>query len=96
MTDEKKETPEAKAEAPKKESKEEAPAKAKKEPEKKAEEKTPTQAETKAPSEKIKKLSRLTLQEIEAELKTTQEKMGGMHSRYAQHLLLRKKALSQS
>ncbi len=55
-----------------------------------------SQAETKAPGAKRKKLSCLSLSEVEAALKSAQEKMGGFHSQYVQHLLLRKKALTSN
>ena len=42
------------------------------------------------------KLNHLDLQGVERELKTVKEKMGGFHSKYAQHLLLRKKELTGS
>ena len=45
-------------------------------------------------SKKHKKINCLTLAEIENELKTVKEKMGGFYSRHAQELLLRKKELS--
>ena len=44
--------------------------------------------------EKRKKINCLTLVEVENELKTVTEKMGGFQSRYAQDLLLRKKELT--
>ena len=60
--------------------------------------------ETKPESEKIeektspeplkkKKVNQMTLAEIEAQLKMVQENMGGIQSKYAQHLLERKKYL---
>ena len=41
-----------------------------------------------------KKINELTLAEIEAKLVECKEKQGGLTSRYAHQLLLRKKALS--
>ena len=41
-----------------------------------------------------KKINRLTLDEVEKELKVVKEKMGGFGSHYADHLLLRKKELT--
>lgn len=45
---------------------------------------------------KRKKITKLSLQEIEKEIKFAQEKMGGLHSVYGRHLLARKKELSES
>ena len=64
----------------------------------KAEAKTEAKAEAK-PAEGIlekkrRKISQMTLQEVEMELKIVQEKMGGFQSNFAQHLLARKKELS--
>lgn len=42
---------------------------------------------------KKKKISRMTMAEINAELKAAQEKMGGSGSHYVQQLLKRKKAI---
>jgi len=42
---------------------------------------------------KKKKVNQMTLAEIEAQLKMVQENMGGIQSKYAQHLLERKKYL---
>ena len=44
--------------------------------------------------EKRKKISRMTLSEIEEKLKLAQEKMGGQRSAYTRHLLARKSSLS--
>ena len=68
----------------------------------KAEAKTEAKTEAKAeakPAEGIlekkrRKVSQMTLQEVEMELKIVQEKMGGFQSNFAQHLLARKKELS--
>jgi len=46
-------------------------------------------------SDKRKKVSRMSIAEVEKELKVTQEKMGGLSSRYSLHLLLRKKELTR-
>ena len=71
--------------------------------EKKIEEKPKTEAkaehkETGASKEtgkkKRKKISRMALPEVEAELKVLKEKMGGFQSAFAQHLLARKKVLT--
>ena len=40
-----------------------------------------------------KKINEMTRKEIEAKLAEVKEKQGGLSSRYARHLLLRKKAL---
>ena len=45
-------------------------------------------------SGKRQKINQLTIQEIETELKSVKEKMGGFGSHYAMHLLLRKKELT--
>ncbi len=75
-------------EAPKKEEKAEKKEEAKKpEAEKKAE-------ATPGSAEKHKKVSKMTIAEVEKALKETQTKMGGFHSRYSLHLLLRKKELA--
>jgi len=44
--------------------------------------------------QKSKKINRLTLAEIEAQLEEIKKTQGGWYSRYARHLLERKKALS--
>ena len=76
------------------------PAEVKPKAEAKAEAKPEAKAESKpaegAPEKKGKKISRMTLQEVEAELKTVQEKMGGFQSHFAQDLLARKKVLAES
>lgn len=43
---------------------------------------------------KTKKINGMTLKEIEAKLAEVQEKQGGLTSKYAKQLLLRKKVLS--
>ena len=43
---------------------------------------------------KTKKINGMTLKEIEAKLAEVKEKQGGMTSKYAKQLLLRKKVLS--
>ncbi len=43
---------------------------------------------------KTKKINGMTLKEIEAKLAEVKEKQGGLTSKYAKQLLLRKKALS--
>ncbi|MBC7361130.1 MAG: hypothetical protein H5U06_02425 [Candidatus Aminicenantes bacterium] len=45
-------------------------------------------------TKKRKKINRLTLAEIEAQLEEIKKTQGGWHSKYAQHLLARKKALT--
>ena len=94
-----------KAEEKKEEVKEE-PQKAEKAPEQKSEkahekkaEKAPAQTPQAgtgeaAPAKKLRKISQMTLQEIEKELVVVKEKMGGFQSRFARHLLARKKELS--
>ena len=47
-------------------------------------------------AKKRKKISRMSLAEVEAELKQAQEKMGGFGSDFARHLLARKKELGVS
>ena len=85
------------AEAPQENKKE--PAEAAKKPEK-AKSEEPAKAESKketspAPAtERGKKINTLVLAEVEAALKAAKEKMGGFHSHYAKHLLLRKKELT--
>ena len=63
--------------------------------EKKAEKQEEPQAEK--PKEKRgKKISRMTLAEVETQLKTLQERTGSFQSRFARHLLARKKELQGS
>lgn len=45
-------------------------------------------------SKKNKKIKRMTLAEIEAKLQEIRQTMGGYQSKYAQHLLARKAALT--
>lgn len=54
---------------------------------------TPAQAEAAAKNQKI---SKMTVQEIDAALAACKEKQGGLHSKYARQLAARKKALSPS
>ena len=67
-------------------------------PEKHAEKKGASEKTSEKPKEhlekKTKKISRMTLVEVEKELRAVQEKMGGFDSRFAQHLLARKKELA--
>ncbi len=58
----------------------------------------PAAAKPEAASEekKGKKISRMTLAEVEAQLKIAKEKMGAYQSSFAQHLLARKKELTKS
>ncbi|MBI4395355.1 MAG: hypothetical protein HY583_04050, partial [Candidatus Omnitrophica bacterium] len=46
------------------------------------------------PHKKLKKVARMTLAEVETEIKSVKEKMGGFQSNFARHLLARKKELS--
>jgi hypothetical protein len=84
------------------EEKSEKPVKAEKpEPEKAEKAAKPEKAQAKeekpasdsAKKELGKKISQMTLQEVEAELKIVKEKMGGFQSAHARHLLARKKEL---
>ncbi len=50
-------------------------------------------AESPSPSRR-KKINELTLEEIEAKLAECRDKQGGLSSKYARQLLLRKKVLS--
>lgn len=45
-------------------------------------------------TKKHKKINKLTLAEIEAQLEEIKKAQGGWHSKYAQHLLARKKVLT--
>lgn len=54
---------------------------------------SPTQAVEEA-APKTKKINGMTLKEIEAKLAEVKEKQGGLTSKYAKRLLLRKKTLS--
>ena len=96
MSEEKKEQPkpaeqqEGKASEKKPEAKPKVEAKA----EAKAEEKPKESKE--GVEKKGKKVSRMALSEVEAGLKVVQEKMGGFQSNFAQHLLARKKILTES
>ena len=46
------------------------------------------------PPSKRKKINKMTLGEIEAKLEEVKDKMGGLDSKYAQHLLKRKNYLN--
>ena len=59
-----------------------------------AQESKPPEKLAHEPHSKVKKLNCMNLEEVEKELKVVKEKMGGFNSRYAQHLLSRKKELS--
>lgn len=89
---------EPKAEVPeKKEEKAQSAESQEKKPEQKekAQEKKEEKTEASAPAEeKRKKVTQMSLREVEQELKTVKEKMGGFCSRYAQDLLQRKKVLA--
>jgi len=74
----------------------EAKPKAEEKVEAKTEAKTEPKPAESAPEKKRRKIAQMTLQEVEAELKITQEKMGGFQSHFAQDLLARKKALAES
>ena len=86
------------ADQPEQEEKEKPKAQAsEKKAEPKAEEKPQEKTKEKPeehPEKKGKKISRMTLAEVDAELKGVQEKMGGFESNFARHLLARKKELS--
>ena len=69
------------------------PKEEKKEPKAKAEE-APKEAAPSGP--KRKKVSRMKFSEVEGELKTVKEKMGGFYSSFARHLLARRKELEIS
>ena len=91
----------------KKEQAQEKPQASEKAPEKKAEkteakaekaeaqeEKAPkVEKEEKPQGEKTRKISQMTLAEVEAELKKVKDQMGGYQSRFACHLLSRQKEL---
>ena len=53
-------------------------------------------AEESKGGEKLKKISGMTLAEVEAALKIAKEKMGGFQSQFARTLLARKKELTRS
>jgi hypothetical protein len=55
-------------------------------------EKKETQKET-PQSQRKKKINKMNLEEIEAQLQVVKEKMGGFDSLYAQHLLRRREIL---
>lgn len=79
-------------------SKEEKPKaeKAQKEAERKGAEEKEVHPKPSAGEKKRKKVSRMTLAEVESELKVLQEKMGGLQSDFARHLFARKKELAES
>ncbi len=108
MVEEKKPEEEIKPEEPKEEepvtlSADEAGAEVAEKTAKPAEEKKPEEGkakpeEVKAPEappkeKKKKKVRNMGLEEIEKKLKETEERMGGLESKYAQHLLQRKEEL---
>ncbi|MBI4372158.1 MAG: hypothetical protein HY585_00330 [Candidatus Omnitrophica bacterium] len=68
-------------------------AKAEANAESKVEDKKPAES---APQKKIRKVTRMTLAEVEAEIKSVKEKMGGFQSDFARHLLARKKELAKA
>lgn len=62
----------------------------------KAEEQAAAKPAASEPQEKERrKISRMTLVEVEAQLKMTKEKMGEFQSLFARHLLARKKELTK-
>ncbi len=74
---------------------EEAPSKPEMPPEtEKPEEPEKPEAAPSAPPAKKKKINKMTLAEIEAKLEDVKIKMGGLDSKYAQHLILRKNYLN--
>lgn len=79
-----------KEEEPEKEKKEKK-AEAKEKPPKKEEKPEPEKAE--APGPKKKKINKMTLAEVEAKLEEVKSAMGGLNSKYAQQLILRKEHL---
>ncbi len=94
---EKEEQAQPKEEKPKAEKKsEEAP----KEEKPKAKKEAPAESKEPAAKEKSgakgKKISRMKLEEVEAEIKIMNQKMGGFQSGFARHLLARRKELAES
>ena len=71
---------------------------AEKEPEKAAKSQEPQAAKPAAAEaeKKRKKISRMALTEVEAQLKSTKEKMGEFQSAFARHLLARKSELIEN
>lgn len=65
-------------------------------PEKTEEQAAVKPAAGKSQEKKRRKISRMTLVEVEAQLKTTKEKMGEFQSSFARHLLARKSELSEN
>lgn len=63
----------------------------------KAEEQTAAKpAASESQEKKRRKISRMTLAEVEAQLKIVKEKMGEFQSSFARHLLARKSELSEN
>ena len=61
-----------------------------------AEEAAEKKGKTAEKEKKIRKISRMTLAEVEKKLKAAEESMGNLQSDYARHLLKRKKELTQT
>lgn len=107
MVEEKKEKTTAKKKAPvekepAKAKKEEEPEKEKKEkkveakekpPKKEKEEEKPEPEKAEAAGPKKKKINKMTLAEVEAKLEEVKSTMGGLYSKYARQLILRKEYL---
>jgi len=105
MVEEKKEKTTAKKKAPVekepvKAKKEEEPEKEKKEKKAEVKEKPPKKEEEKPEPEKAeavgakkKKINKMTLAEVEAKLEEVKSTMGGLYSKYARQLILRKEYL---
>jgi hypothetical protein len=105
MVEEKKEKTAAKKKAPEekepaKAKKEEEPEKEKKEKKAEVKEKPPKKEEEKPEPEKAeaagpknKKINKMTLAEVEAKLEGVKSTMGGLNSKYARQLILRKEYL---
>ena len=86
-------------EKPKAKKEEHAEAKKEATPEPKAKKEQATTPQAAAQGEgqpKRKKISRMKLEEVEAEIKSIKEKMGGFQSGFARHLLARRKELADS
>ncbi|MBI1977421.1 MAG: hypothetical protein HYS55_01560 [Candidatus Omnitrophica bacterium] len=90
--------PEEKAKETKEAKQEEVHEKAKEKPQEKSQEKPveskPAEESKSKTTKKRRKVSGMTLAEVESELKTVKEKMGAYQSAFAQHLLARKKELA--
>ena len=97
MAEEKPDQPEVKkeekAEAPKAPEKSEKPAQAEKSDKPAKAEKPKEEAPAEGSKNRGKKVSQMTLQEVEAGLKMAQEKMGGFQSGFARNLLTRRDSL---